>query len=286
MEEFTISWVLVRVFSGLIIGTVIGMTGVGGGVLVMPTLTFVLGLPASIAVGTASLYAFLTKCYAVFEHHRLKTISYGISLLFLLGALPGAVLSSLVVLRLANQDSAAAVQRFQSSLRMLIAWVMVFAATMLIINLIQRSKRSKKEIHQASEKVSSQAARQQLPWQKRITGLVAGLVVGLLIGSTSVGGGVLVVPLLVMLFGLSARQTVGSSILIAVVLTLITSLLYLRGGNLDLVTALIMWGGSLAGVFVGSRLAVRIPDRVLQGLVIVVICFATAMMFLKPGGGH
>lgn len=115
--------------------------------------------------------------------------------------------------------------------------------------------------------------------------VVSGLVIGLVIGMTGVGGGILVVPLLVMLFGLSARRTVGSSIMIAVVLMLVTSLLYMRGGNLDYITALCMWVGSFGGVYVGSRLAVKVPDRVLQGLAIVVICFATAMMFVK-GGGH
>ena len=58
------------------IGFAIGMTGIGGGVLVMPTLTILLQLPASVAVGTASLYALLVKMYAVFEHHKIKTIDF------------------------------------------------------------------------------------------------------------------------------------------------------------------------------------------------------------------
>jgi uncharacterized membrane protein YfcA len=277
MEDLSFVFVSVRLVIGLIIGVVIGMTGVGGGVLVMPALTAILGLPASLAVGTASLYAFLTKAYAVFEHHRLKTIQWGVSLLFLAGAIPGAIVASLVVLRLANQSNAAAVQAFQGTLKNIIAWAMVMAAAMLIYNLFAGSKKK------AQGEAASEAP---MSGGKKLIGLLCGLVVGLLIGATSVGGGVLVIPLLVMFFSLNARQTVGSSILIAVVLTLITSLLYSKGGNLDYVTAVCMWLGSLGGVFVGSRLAVKVPNRVLHATVVVVICVATALMFIGKGGGH
>jgi uncharacterized membrane protein YfcA len=277
MEDLSFAFVSIRLVIGLIIGVVIGMTGVGGGVLVMPALTAILGLPASLAVGTASLYAFLTKAYAVFEHHRLKTIQWGVSLLFLGGAIPGAVVASLVVLRLANQSNAAAVQAFQGTLKNIIAWAMVMAAAMLIYNLFVAGKKK------SGDNPTSQGG---LSGSKKIIGLLCGLVVGILIGATSVGGGVLVIPLLVMFFSLNARQTVGSSILIAVVLTLITSLLYSKGGNLDYVTAICMWLGSLGGVFVGSRLAVKVPNRALHATVVVVICVATALMFIGKGGGH
>ncbi len=65
--------IIVQLILGVVIGFSIGLTGIGGGVLVLPSLTLILGLPPSVAAGTASLYAFLTKIQATVEHFRLKT---------------------------------------------------------------------------------------------------------------------------------------------------------------------------------------------------------------------
>lgn len=92
--DFDATYIVVRLVCGLAIGFAIGMTGIGGGVLVMPTLTILLSLPTSVAVGTASLYALLVKIYAVFEHYKLKTINFRVSGLVLAGAVPGNIVAS------------------------------------------------------------------------------------------------------------------------------------------------------------------------------------------------
>ncbi|MBD3315416.1 MAG: TSUP family transporter [Chitinivibrionales bacterium] len=282
LELFGLSLVdlILRLGIGTFVGFAIGMTGVGGGVLVMPALTVVLGIPASVAVGTASFYAFLTKAYAVGEHWRLKTINWHISMLFLIGAIPASIATSLLVLQLANQENAEAVAAFQNSLKGIISYVMVLAAVLLMVDLWRKS-RSRGPGKRADG--TSRAATLTMP--KRVTGVFLGSIVGILLAATSVGGGVLVIPLLVLVFSLPASKTVGSSILIALVLTLVTSILYWGGGNLDYITGLCMWIGSLAGVFFGSRLAVKVPDKALQAIVIGIIWVATAGMFLG-GGGH
>ena len=61
-----------RLVLGILIGFCIGMTGVGGGVLVLPALTILLRMNPVVAVGTASFYAFLTKVSATFHHIKLK----------------------------------------------------------------------------------------------------------------------------------------------------------------------------------------------------------------------
>ena len=86
------------------------------------------------------------------------------------------------------------------------------------------------------------------------------------------------------LFGLEARRTVGSSIFIAVVLTLLTSLIYgSKGGAMDWTTAAVMSAGSLAGVSPGSKLSVKMPDKLLQGIVITLIFIAAVLMIFKNG---
>ena len=76
-----------------------------------------------------------------------------------------------------------------------------------------------------------------------------------------------------------------SSILIAVVLTFVTSAIYFAGGELDLWTAISMAAGSMAGVPLGSRLSVRLPENILKGVVITVILIAAVLM-LSGNGEH
>ena len=77
MELFGIDglgW-LIRLILGLFIGFCIGLTSIGGGVLVLPALTVLLKLDPLVAVGTTTLYAFLTKITALFHHLHLKRLT-------------------------------------------------------------------------------------------------------------------------------------------------------------------------------------------------------------------
>ena len=278
--------IVYRLIVGLVIGFVIGLTGVGGGVLVLPALTILFKFPTTAAVGTASMYAFLTKSYAGIEHHRLKNIDYSISNLFLIGAIPGNIITVLAILYHKQVASAVQVAAFQGHLKIFIAVIMLISCAMIILNIFRKKKLEKFEKAEAKKK------------HNKIFGIMCGFVIGTLIGATSVGGGVLVVPMLVIFFGITTKRTVGSSIYIALILTLVTSLLYSFGPGLvanlcdaatDAVkekqvnypTAVIMAIGSIGGVFLGSRLSVKMPEKPLTIAVIVLILFSALMMLVK-----
>lgn len=262
-----------RLVLGILIGFCIGMTGVGGGVLVLPALTILLRMNPVVAVGTASFYAFLTKVSATFHHIKLKTIDWTISFLFLAGALPAnAAVSLWITHRKASPE-------FLTALKQFIVGTVLFCVGIMVLNLIGQIRKDKTG---STRKTLAEriAAR---PHHSRVLGVVMGAVVGGLIGATSIGGGVLIVPMLMILFGLEARRTVGSSIFIAVVLTLLTSLIYSKGGAVDMVTAVVMSAGSLIGVPSGSKLSAKMPDKLLQSIVIALIFIAAIMMIFKNG---
>jgi uncharacterized membrane protein YfcA len=265
--------IAVRLVLGLLIGFCIGLTGVGGGVLVLPALTLLLKMNPVVAVGTASSYAFLTKVSATFHHIKLKTIDWTISLLFLAGALPA---NAAVSFWITHRETSPG---FLHALKLFITGTVFFCVGVMVLNLVGQVRKDKSG---GTRKTLSEriAAR---PHHSRILGVVMGAVVGGLIGATSIGGGVLIVPMLMILFGLEARRTVGSSIFIAVVLTLLTSLIYSKGGAMDWTTAIVMSIGSLAGVPQGSKLSVKMPDKILQGVVIALIFAAACMMIFKNG---
>jgi uncharacterized membrane protein YfcA len=276
MEFFDLSImdIVVRLVLGLLIGFCIGLTGVGGGVLVLPALTVILRIDPIIAVGTTTLYAFLTKITATLHHFKLKTIDWGTSFRFLAGAVPANIITALWVSRQGTNDA------FKDSLRTFIVCVVFFSVGMMIFNIISQTRSSveAKERSLADRINGHRILRNGLS-------ILMGIICGGLIGATAVGGGVLIVPMLIILFGLPASRTVGSAIFIAFILTLSTSVIYGTRGEQDTVTAVIMSLGSLAGVFYGSKLSVRLPETLLR-IIVVALVLAAAVMMLFGQGGH
>jgi len=265
--DLTVSEIALRLLLGMVIGFCIGLTGVGGGVLVLPALTLILRIDPVTAVGTTTLYAFLTKITATFHHHKLKTIDWGISARFLMGAVPANIITSIWV------SSHGGDLRFKQELTHFIVAVVFFSVLMIVLHMLARSR------PEVVEKERELAEHLQ---QKKIVRIelciLLGAVCGGLIGATSIGGGVLIVPMLMILFGLPAPRTVGTAIFIAFILTMITSLIYGTHGEQDRVTAVVMAAGSLGGVYYGSKLSVKMPEVFLRVIVLVLVLVAAIMM--------
>ncbi|MEE8290665.1 MAG: sulfite exporter TauE/SafE family protein [Candidatus Tectomicrobia bacterium] len=270
--DFEITDILVRLFLGLLIGFCIGLTGVGGGVLVMPALTVLLKMPAAQAVATASLYAFLTKVDATYHHIKLKTIEFRTGIPFLIGAVPGNIAAALLVRRYASDSLNAEV--FQNNLRLFIAWIILLSAVIIAVGLL------KKDDHNGARLAEKISAR---PTLRNALAILLGGGIGALVGATSIGGGSLVIPLLIIIFGLSASHTVGTSILIAVVLTAVSSVVYGGGGFIDYPTAIVMSVGSIGGVPLGSKLSTRLPERPLKIIVVCIMILSGIVLLLKQG---
>jgi uncharacterized membrane protein YfcA len=111
-----------------------------------------------------------------------------------------------------------------------------------------------------------------------VLAVISGVFVGAIIGATSVGGGVIVVPLLLGLFCLNSRETIGTSIVIAVVLTVITSVVYGAGGQIDLRTGLIMGAAAVPGTRFGAKCIKLLPERVARCILATIVLIAACLM--------
>lgn len=264
---------VIQLVAGTIIGFTIGLTGIGGGVLVMPTLTILLGIPPTIAVGTASFYSLLTKLYAVVEHKKIGNIDFRLSWKFLLGAIPANAVVSLLISQLAVRLSGniEALKEFQDLLALIIGIVLIGAVISILLPLF----RTRKITPQPSQNSGSLGDEFEIPSWKPVS---LGVVVGALIGATSVGGGVIIVPILLSVFKLSTSKTVGTSIFIGVVLVLVTSIVYGFSGQLSWQTGLVMALGSVLGVFFGARLTKRVPDKFMKIILAGLVLFAAVAM--------
>lgn len=239
---------------GFVIGWLICFTGVGGGVLVIPTLTFFFGLPVSVAIGTASAYTTITKVMVGAEHIRIKNIHYPLFIKLTTCALPGLLLAAFAVNYSLHRYPDAG-DLVQEILRLAVI-VAIFSSLLLIIR----------------NKPSSPAAHPPLG--------AAGFGIGMVMGATGIGGGVLIAPALLLLGNIAPKPVVGTSILIALTLSALTAVLYFAGGQLNVALAVWMSIGSLLALPLASRVLRRVSEAVVRNSIVVLIALAALLMLL------
>jgi len=110
---------------------------------------------------------------------------------------------------------------------------------------------------------------------------LVGLAAGVLSGLFGIGGGVIIVPLLILLLGFTAQQAAGTS-LAALLLPvgLFGALQYWQAGQVNLVNAGMLALGLLLGAFIGARLGLSLPSDVVQrafGVLLVVVGLRLAL---------
>ena len=252
---------------GALIGTTVGITGVGGGVLIFPTLTAVFGLLSTEAIATAFVFAFASRFGASISHYRIGNIQVKLGAVIGVGGLPAILLTSQIFKAFEKSEA------IQLGIR-----VSFFCVVLLCLaSMIFKKKESKEETDELASDVSPEELPEKaVPIPKAI---VAGLVTGLVIGVTSVGGGVLIIPLLMRFFDLDIRKAVGTGIWTSLILALAGVLFMQSSVDWTLVTSLLT--GSLPAVFLGGALSKKVPEKVVRGLVIVLMILACGAVFVK-----
>jgi uncharacterized membrane protein YfcA len=250
--------ITLKILIGLIVGTLIGLTGLGGGVLLLPLLIFGLRVPPIIAVGSDALFNFLTKIPSSAVHLSKGTVRRKVVLALAVGSMPGSFLGVrfLQHLRVLHGDGV------NDFIKAAVGILLIIVSTLL---LLQR-------------RIEEQVANRP-PTAKSFAGMIViGLVAGFLVGMTSVGSGSIIMMLLLLFYSYPPKVMVGTDIAHAVVLTGVTSLLHFRLGNVDLSLVGYLLIGSIPGGLVGSYLSTRVPVLWLRRILCVILLSTGARM--------
>ena len=247
-----------KILVGFVVGILIGLTGVGGGVLLLPVLIFGLGYPPIVAVGSDALFNFFTKIPAGLLHLSKGTVRRKVVIALAVGSVPGSIagVRSLVYIRHLYGDG---VNNF---IKTAVGILLIIVPLLL---LFQR---------RIEEKIANRP-----PTMKGFAGMaVIGLVAGFLVGMTSVGSGSIIMMMLLLFYSFPPKMNVGTDIVHAVILTGVTGLLHFRLGNVDprLVGALLI--GSVPGGLIGSHLATRVPMLWLRRILCALLLLTGARM--------
>ncbi len=242
------------VVSGLGVGLLIGMTGVGGGSLMTPLLVLVFGVHPMTAVGTDLLFAAATKAVGMAVHGVNETVDWTVTRLLATGSIP-ATAATLWLL--------SGIQATAGEPSRLIGGVLGVALTLTAVALVAR--RGLRRLIEGRHGVS-------LPDHLSATATIAlGAVLGVVVSISSVGAGAIGMSALLLLHSKRPiARLIGADIAHAVPLTLLAGMGHWMIGSVDLgmLTALLI--GSIPGVIVGSIVGPRLPEPVLRlGLAVV-----------------
>jgi uncharacterized membrane protein YfcA len=234
------------------------MTGVGGGAIMTPVLILLLGVAPQTAVGTDLLFATITKLVAVKMHGARGTVDWQVVRRLAWGSIPAA----LVVLALLHWSLPRQGVPVQFMVPAIGAALLVTALGMLF----------KQHLHAIGRRLRIGHPGDFKRWQPALT-VAAGVLIGALVTLTSIGAGAIGTVLLVYLYPLrlTPAKLVGTDLAHAVPVALIAGLGHLALGNVDF--ALLGWllAGSLPGVWLGTRLATRAPDRLVRSAIALVL---------------
>jgi len=247
-----------KILVGFVVGVLIGMSGVGGGVLLLPVLIFGLRVPAIVAVGSDALFNFFTKIPASLMHLKKGTVRRKVVLALATGSVPGSIcgVNLLMYIRHLYGDG---VNNFIKSA------VGILLIVIPLLLLFQK---------RIEEKISHRP-----PTMKGFAGMaLIGLLAGFLVGMTSVGSGSIIMMLLLLFYSFAPKVNVGTDIVHAVILTGVTGLLHFRLGNVDPTLVVTLLIGSIPGGLVGSHLATRVPMLWLRRILCTLLLITGARM--------
>ena len=243
---------------GLIVGFMVGLTGMGGGALMTPAL-ILLGLARpSLAVGTDLVWNALTKGVGSIAHIRQHTVDNSIVKRLAMGSIPGALAGIGLLATLHRRG----VQHEDK----LVVLVLGAALVCVALGLYGRTILGTRVPLPTQEQIS------RGPWW--LTSGV-GLVVGFLVSITSVGSGSLIIASLVFLYPATPlKKLVGSDIFHALFLVGVSAIGHAGLGtiNYKLLAGLLV--GSVPGVWIGSKLSASFPETVLRPML------ATTLLYL------
>ena len=252
----------VFVFAGFFVGLVVGLTGVGGGSLMTPLLIFFFGVKPHLAIGTDLLFAAFTKLGGSVGLARARVIDWPVVLLMAAGSIP-ASLVTLYVLNRVGPASPVVQQVMTTTLGIALLLTALATAYKAIAG-----KSAPRHIEPAALARASRPKHHALP-------VVFGAIIGTLVTLTSVGAGAIGVLVLMLLYpALPLPRIVAADIAHAVPLTLVAGFGHASIGSVDWPLLAKLLAGSLPGIWLGSRLMSKTPDRVIRTLLSVLLAYA------------
>lgn len=237
---------------GFFFGVLINVSGIGAGVVVVPALMLIKGLPPSEAIAVGATFSVLAKASISVGHLFSKRINTTLAKEFLIYSAPLTCVVAAALSAMANHVDQAQFSAIATTL-------LITAASMGLIMMFR-------------------------PFRQlfsRLSLRTSAVLTGLVVGATGAGGGILVVPALLTSAKLPIKEAIATSVPIGLILSALTAFGFASGGHLDLSIVLTLFAGCLVSLPVGQWVAHRLPEELTLRITMALIFVSIVGLFIR-----
>ena len=254
---------------GLLVGIVVGLTGMGGGALMTPMLVFVFGVNPLTAISSDIVVSLLMKPVGAAVHLRRGTINLELVKWLCIGSVPMAFAGAWLISQMPGEQVNEILKRVLGIALLTSTFGLLFRASL-------QMWRNRLPLGEGPAPMTRPTAMVVRPVPTLVLGAVAGLMVGL----TSVGAGsIVVVTLLLMYPRLKASSLVGTDLAQAIPLVAAAAAGHLLFGDFSFSVAASLLIGAIPGAWIGAHISSRAPGGVIRRI-LAVLLLATGLKLL------
>jgi uncharacterized protein len=251
--------------AGLLIGLLVGMTGMGGGSLMTPMLVLVFGFKPTVAIGTDILHGAIFKSFGAVRHRQFGHVHARLAFWMLLGSAPASLAGVALSTWLKHRYG----DGFEDTAQQILGLALVIGGLAFLAKAFMRTK--------------TDDAPFLLTNRDRVIAVLLGLSGGFIVGLTSVGSGTFFGLVMLIVYPLTAAKIVGTDLFHAAALLWVAGAGHIIAGNVDLAATGWLLIGSIPGVLLGSQVTVKLPDRSLRVALALVLSLAGVKLLEPPG---
>jgi len=229
--------------TGLIAGSLGGLLGIGGCVIMLPSLTFIFNYPLAIAIGTTITAVILTATSGAIGHIRMKNVDYSTAKIVAVSGAIGAGVGSIIFFYIADQ---------LWLLNLILGFAFLYVALRMVYEGIIKRK--------MPERTGN-----QVPGSKFSKGMI-GFFIGIITGIVGLGGGYALVPSFIYLLGSAVKIAVGTSLASFISMAVVSGAFKLYQGLVDIIAALCLGIGTIIGAQIGARLVKVVPSWAIKAI--------------------
>jgi uncharacterized protein len=246
-------WLIPLGFAAGVLGSMIGL---GGGIIVVPVLTF-LGFPPTVTASNSLFAAFSNSIASTISYSKQKRIEYSLGLKLGLLAIPGTILGAFL-----STDIAPDI------FKILFGFILIASAVYIFL---------RKQIESREKIISKQLV---------IFTIGAAFFAGIISSFFGIGGGIVFVPLMVVGMGMSMKKAAPTSQLVLLFASLSGIIVHSLLGHPDLIQSGFLAIGSFFGGLVGAKLSINVRERNLKILISVVLLITAVKLFFDSLSGN
>lgn len=267
---FSIGLVLI----GLMVGVAIGLSGLGGAPLLLPSLVLI-GIPPQLVIGADLAFIFVTKLVAAVLHSKERNVNWNALIFLVIPVVPSMIIASWVWAYIKENYGSSTLD---SVILILLGTILAGVSLYLLKNNVM-----KKEYDFEVVKTKDQKIRKFTSGEKS-TFLGTGSIVSFITQITATGAGAMTLPILVKKCHCPPKHVAGTSVVFGVAISAVGATLHYTMGNVPIHLVGLLLVGSIPGVIVGVKLAGSISGRKLIMVFTAIIMVAAIFLISRALG--